>query len=178
MPNPTIEEVDLPKGSLVARCFTRIDYADAYRTKLPAGLFKDVDSLARSIFESSPWWARALMALRDGIVAVIGLKTSNWDDFSDEDIKLQPGSSVRGFQVFERTEDEILLGLDDSHLDFRVSILRSAEGEDSRAVISTIVRFNNLLGRAYFVPVKPLHKIIVRAIMRRAIQMRASEEAR
>jgi len=169
---PTIEKIDVPLETLVARCFRRIDYADAYRAKLPAGSFTDVDSIAKAIVESSPWWIQTLMKLRDHIVAPIGLKTSIGEDGGNE-IAFRPGASVRGFRVFDRTDNEILLGEDDSHLDFRVSILRHVDGEDSWAVVSTIVRFNNWIGRAYFLPVKPGHKIIVRAMLRRAIQTQA-----
>jgi len=174
--DPTIEDVDLPEGALVLRSFPRIDYADAYRAKLPPGLFKNVDSIARSIAESSPWWVQGLMALRDRMVAIIGLKTSDWHRNNRQEIEFQPGSSVRGFRVYERTQDEILLGEDDRHLDFRVSILKRTEGNNSWVIVSTIVRFNSWLGRAYFVPVKPLHKIIVRAIMGRAIRAYEKQE--
>lgn len=167
---PKVEEVDLPKGTLVARCFLRIGYADAYRARLPAGSFPDVDSIARRIVESPPWWVQTLMMIRDRIVAVIGLKAVDWDTVGRESITFEPGSSVRGFRVFERTDNEIVLGGDDSHLDFRVSILRQTEGGDSWAVVSTVVRFNNFLGGVYFVLIKPAHRIIVRAMIRRAIR--------
>ena len=174
----TIKKVDLPKGTIVERCFPRIDYADAYQARLPAGLSVDVDSIARSIFKSVPRWIQALMALRNHIVSLVGLKTPDWDTIDIEEISFQPGASIRGFRVFERTKDEILLGEDDSHLDFRVSILRQAEGNEFLVVVSTIVRFNSWVGRAYFLPVKPMHKIIVRAMMREAVQALVSKDMR
>jgi len=171
-----IKKVDLPEGTLVERCFPRTDYADAYQARLPVGFSVDVDSIARSIFESVPPWIQALMTLRNQIVSFIGLSTPGSDTVDIENPAFEPGSSVRGFRVFERTEDEILLGEDDSHLDFRVSILRQAEGNDFLAVVSTVVRFNSWVGRAYFLPVKPMHKIIVRAMMREAVRVLAEEK--
>ena len=53
----------------------------------------------------------------------------------------------------------MILGTDDRHLDFRVSILRS-EAKDLVA-ISTWVRPHNNLGRAYLAMVYPFHRIIV-----------------
>ena len=173
-----INKVDLPKGALVERCFPRIDYADAYQARLPAGLSVDVNSIARNIILSVPRWIRALMTLRNQIVSLIGLKTPNWDAIDSENIVFKPGLSVRGFRVFERTKDEVLLGEDDSHLDFRVSILRQAEGNGFQIVVSTVVRFNSWVGRAYFLPVKPMHKIIVRVMMREAIQALVLKEMR
>jgi hypothetical protein len=37
---------------------------------------------------------------------------------------------------------------------------------DRQVVVSTIVRFHNWLGRAYFVPVRPFHRLIVPAMIR------------
>jgi hypothetical protein len=170
VPNLKIQKVDPPKGTLIDGCFARVDYADAYQAIIPAELFVDVDSFARSIFRSTPWWVKALMAARNCVVSVIGLKTSDFTDAENENIDLQTGSSIRGFHVFDRTESEILLGLDDSHLDFRLSLLLEAQGEERRVVVATIVRFNNWVGRAYFIPVKPGHKIIVKALLRQAIK--------
>jgi len=167
--NSKVTRVDLPRGSLIEGCFSRIDYADAYQTAIPRGSCRDVDTIARSIFRSSPWWVGALMTLRNRIVSVIGLKTSEFENTETENASLQPGSSIRGFHVFERTDKEILLGLDDSHLDFRVSILLEADNDSERVTLSTIVRFNNWIGRAYFIPVKQGHKIIVRALLRHAV---------
>ena len=174
--NPKIKKVDLPKETLIDGCFPHLDYADAYQAVIPTGLVQDVDTIARSIFQSPPWWVETLMVLRNRMVAVIGLKTSEFKNTETENVDLQPGSSIRGFHVCERTENEILLGLDDNHLDFRVSILLETEGDDRRVVVSTIVRFNNWVGRAYFIPVKQGHKIIVKALLRRSIQAQAAKE--
>jgi hypothetical protein len=174
MSNPKIKKVDLPKGTLIDGCFPHIDYADAYKTIIPDGLCPDVDAIAQSIFQTTPWWVELLMTLRNRIVSVIGLKTSEFENTATENVDLQPGSAIRGFHVFERTENEILLGLDDSHLDFRVSILMKTESDNRQVVLSTVVRFNNRVGRAYFIPVKQGHKIIVKTLLRRAIAAQAS----
>jgi hypothetical protein len=169
MPNSKVNKVDIPTGTLIDGCFPHLDYADAYQAAIPDGLCHDVDTIARAIFRSPPWWVETLMTLRNQIVSVIGLKTSEFEKTETENVDLQPGSSIRGFHVFERTGNEILLGLDDSHLDFRVSVLLKNEVDNRRVVLSTAVCFNNLIGRAYFVPVKQGHKIIVKALLRSAI---------
>ena len=171
MPKPKIHKVAPQKGTLIDGCFSHVDYTDAYQATIPAGLSASVDSVMRGIFESTPWWVKALMAVRNRIVAAIGLKTAEFENVGTQEIEFRPGLSIRGFHVFDRTENEILLGLDDSHLDFRVSILLEMRGEESKVIVTTIVRFNNWIGRAYFVPVKPGHKIIVKALLRQAIMV-------
>ena len=88
-----------------------------------------------------------------------------------EEIDLSPGASLGGFRVFQRVEEEILIGEDDRHLDFRVSVLRKTENECSWVIISTVVRYNNWLGKVYFNLIRPFHKLIVPAVMRRGIKM-------
>jgi hypothetical protein len=54
------------------------------------------------------------------------------------------------------------------HLDFRISIQCTGIDAGSQLRVITVVKFNNLLGRVYFLPVKPIHRIIVPAMMDRA----------
>jgi hypothetical protein len=163
-----IERVAIPPGTLAAGAFTRIDYADAYRVRLPAASPRDIDSLTHAALTAAPAWASMLMRLRDGIAGLVGLKTSRRGG-SQPRVLLQPGASIGIFRVLARAADEILLGQDDRHLDFRVSVLLQSERGDDWVVVSTLVRFNNWLGRAYFLPVRPLHRLIVPAMMRRAL---------
>ncbi|MEU8542687.1 DUF2867 domain-containing protein [Streptomyces sp. NPDC048717] len=60
-------------------------------------------------------------------------------------------------------EHELMLGEDASHLDFRASVVVDDEG----VTLATAVRFHNLLGRAYFAPVRLLHPPLVRLILQR-----------
>ncbi|HJZ48012.1 MAG TPA: DUF2867 domain-containing protein [Roseiflexaceae bacterium] len=171
MKRPSIQKVGLPTDSLIARAFPRRDYADAYRVQLPAGAANDLDSLVRATLGTAPGWIKLLLRLRDRLVAPFGLKTASGAPVSAFDrFELRPGHSVGLFKVIERTSDELLLGQDDLHLDFRVSVLVRSDGGADWVVISTIVRFNNWLGRAYFLPVRQFHKLIVPAMIRNAYQ--------
>ena len=149
-----IEKVDVPPGSLIAAVpFT--DYADAYRVQLDAGRYPDVGSVARAFVKKSPSWISALMRLRDAIVGVFGLKRSIDAPKSDD--------FVGFFRIIARNDHEILAGEDDRHLDFRVSFLYEP---DASLVVTTVVKFHNAFGRAYFVPVRPFHRLIVPAMLR------------
>lgn len=77
------------------------------------------------------------------------------------------GERIGIFPVVARTPDEILLGLDDRHLDFRVSVRVADEESANLGIVSTLVRFNGWLGRAYFLPVRPAHRLIVPVMLRR-----------
>jgi Protein of unknown function (DUF2867) len=165
-----IEHIRIPRDSLIADVFSRVNYADAYRVRLPAGAPSDIDALTQIALGAAPGWIRALMRLRDRIVRVAGLKTTPHGQGGLPRTPLQPGATLGIFRVFARSADEILLGEDDRHLDFRVSVLRQSDGATDWVIVSTVVRFNNWLGRAYFLPVRPLHRLIVPAMLRSALR--------
>jgi hypothetical protein len=162
-----METVDLPDDSLVARAFPHVDFADAYRAPLRAAA--DVDDLARAFFTSPPASMRALLRLRDALVAPFGVARvlPPGDEAADASrASFEPGTRTGLFDVFARTDREILFGLDDRHLDFRLSLSVA----DGAAVEATVVRFHNGLGRTYFAVVRPFHTRIARTMLARAVE--------
>jgi hypothetical protein len=171
MRQPRVQKVALPRQTLVAWAFPHPDYADAYCMRLPDGSPSDLDAIVRAVLGSAPRWVDLLMRLRDRLVGIIGLKTAR--RLAQRDLShatLQVGGRLGIFRVFERASDEVLLGEDDRHLDFRVSVLVLNDGSANWATVSTVVRFNSWLGRAYFLPAWPFHKLIVPAMLRNAYQ--------
>ena len=63
------------------------------------------------------------------------------------------------FKTVSRTDNEVLLGVDQAHLGFRASVLVEVD----RVVVSTLVELRNRRGRAYFAIVRRLHPMVVRA---------------
>ena len=75
------------------------------------------------------------------------------------------------FKVYSKSETEIVLGEDDKHLDFRLSVLRTPGLSPSlggQLTVSTVVHCNNLLGRAYLLVIAPFHRQVVTASLHRA----------
>jgi hypothetical protein len=103
-----------------------------------------------------PGWARALLGLRNALVRPFGLKTG------------EPGRPI--FPICLDSEDELILGTDDRHLDFRIGLIR-AEG---RIYMSTWVHPHNLWGRAYLALVMPFHILISRGAVKRMATQRAA----
>ena len=174
MPDPVVRKIPASKTSLASRAFPRADFADTYAIRLEAHGAGLLDLYARAMFEDPPAWVSDMMRLRDRLVAIFGIKTSaelragkgrpNRMKGTSSDI----GGRIGAFTILARTENEILLGGNDRHLDFRVSILRGDTGDVSDISVTTVVKLNNLLGRFYLLPVKPAHRVIVPAMMRRA----------
>jgi hypothetical protein len=105
----------------------------------------------------------SLLGVRDIAVWPFGLKRTI-------DLKVAKDDRLSIFRVFERHKDEIILGEDDTHLDFRVSVLVQPASEDrsQRLIITTLVFYNRLLGRAYLGLIAPFHRLVVRASLDRA----------
>jgi hypothetical protein len=117
-----------------------------------------------------PRWVEYSMALRNRVVATLGLKDlggfSDFDRTKAEDDYL-PGDRVGIFTLFERTPDEVLLGDRDKHLDVVLSLHRREGGPHMLLTITTVVHVHNRLGRLYMLPVRPMHKLIAPATMKR-----------
>lgn len=149
-----IEVVDIPAGSLVEEVFERVDYADAYRAKLPPGRHYDVEKLAFGwLLAASPCWARRTDP-EPGLSSFAELETRD---------------APIWMSVYDRSLNEIVIGSDDYHLNYRVSILLSETADAQWVTVSTLVHFNNWNGRAYFVPVRVGHQIILPQTVRNLV---------
>ncbi len=161
MPAEPREARDLgafPPGSLASRARPGADYVDVYATEVENGA--TLESVALRVFGGPP---PRLMRLRDALVRPFGLKTSPRGPAGRP--RFVQGERIGLFTLFERTEEELLLGEDDRHLDFRLSLRVSGNGQ---ATLATLVRFHNVWGRLYFALVRPFHARIVKRMLRRA----------
>lgn len=161
-----IVSVPVPLRSGVTDLYTSMDLADAFAIRLPAGTSRDPDLLARFILSHQPSWIGWLMRVRDAIVACFGLKTARH--------LASLANRVGIFKVYSTNQTEIVLGEDDKHLDFRISILCAEEAEPAgsrQLVFSTVVQCHNRLGRAYIFVIAPFHRLVVKASLLRAARV-------
>jgi uncharacterized protein DUF2867 len=148
-----IAKCDLPAQSLLHTYVQPGDFVDCYRCDSRL----DVDAAAARAM-AFPGWADWLLRLRNTVVKPFGLTAA-----MPEDTTL---SKVGHFPIDQRSDTEIILGFDDTHLNFRISVLV----DGSYAHAATWVHRNNGLGRAYLAVIMPFHI----AIMRNAIGQVAS----
>lgn len=161
-----VTRVDPPPSSSIKDWYRGADLLDSYAVALPSAGPDDPAKLAEMLFGNSPAWIRALLRLRDRLVAPLGVKTT-------ADIRAAGASDGRDrigfFPVLGRSPSEIVLGEDDRHLDFRASILVDDDNpaRSRRLVVTTAVRCHNLLGRTYLRVIKPFHVLVVRSYLGR-----------
>ena len=148
-----VRQVETPAGLLRAAGLPRVDFTDTFAMRLPAGSSRDVEHWHRALLTAgSPAWVAALMAVRNRLAQGMGLITAG-----------RPGNTSL-FTPLMRVGDTLVVGADDRHLDFR-GVLRIV-GDDLQC--ATVVQEHNATGRAYFAVVKPFHRRIVPALLRRA----------
>lgn len=149
-----------PQSGALMRHYTQGDFLDSQIAPLPDPTLTAAD-LAVLTFFAMPRWVMTLLGVRDALVRPLGLKTGKSEGFAlptRED--LLSGRYDGVFAVQSVTADEVMLGIDDRHLDFRVAILKTVAPRDHVA-ISTWVHPHNFGGWLYLWAVYPFHKLIV-----------------
>ncbi|WP_225032619.1 DUF2867 domain-containing protein [Paraburkholderia sp. XV] len=143
--------------------YDQADFADAFSVDLPEAAFHDAEFIARRILDHQPEWITALLRLRDLLVRPLGLKRAG-------DLWAASGDRINIFRVFGRYSNEIVLGEDDRHLNFRVSVLVQPPSDEHprRVVVTMLVFYNCLLGRVYIAFIAPFHRMVVRGSLRQA----------
>lgn len=134
----------LPRASSLWSLHQPGDFLDCYSV---ASTLTPRQAATRGL--ALPGWAAALLRLRNTLVRPFGLKTG----------------TAEGpiFPTCLETDDEIILGTDDRHLNFRIGLYRL----DGRIFMSTWVHPHNFWGRAYLRLVMPFHILISRGAVAR-----------
>jgi len=154
----------VPEYSIISKDFDDFHYCDTYRIMIQS---KDsLDKITTDIFKT-PKWADMLMSIRNFFVRLVGLKTGGYKKDTYISDYYPIGSRAVYFTVIERNENEILMAENDKHLNFKVSVMINREGNSVVINLTTLVRFNNFLGRLYFLPVKPFHRLIIISLLKR-----------
>lgn len=170
-----IKKIEFPQKSVLAKDKKDFDYVDSFAGELMSSHSNiDISEVGKAFFISGPKWGKKMFAFRNKVVSLFGLKTGVESDKTqaDDHFQCEVGERMGIFTVFEKTENEIILGEDDKHLDFRVSLLFDKTRDDNTEkslTISTTVKFHNWLGVLYFLPVRPFHSLIVPVMLKNVI---------
>ncbi len=159
----------IPAGSEISRRLAGAHFHDCFELPVPPG-GPSALALYLDLLSRTPHWVNTLMAVRNRVVARLGLKNLGALGQVDPDKPAQAyrvGDRVGIFSLLYLSDDEVILGDSDKHLDVQVSVCRHAEGGRPRVAATTVVWIHNTLGRLYMGAVVPVHKLIVPAMLRR-----------
>ncbi|MDO5977328.1 DUF2867 domain-containing protein [Flavivirga spongiicola] len=142
------------------------DYVSSFQ-----GCYRDCNNLitsadvGRAFFGSIPKWINLLIIFRDKVVGIFGIKKVGNIKVQEKQLtnfKCEQGEQIGLFKVIFRNNKEVILGEDDSHLNFRVSLyseMDKIQHTKKRLTLTIVVEFKNWFGKLYFLPIRPFHKI-------------------
>ena len=167
----TVRASGIPQNSEISRHLAGAHLCDAFAVSI-SGRSRSALEIYLAIAAQTPTWIDWLMTVRNRAGALFGLKPLRL--LGDIDSGKTPSSYRVGdwvgiFSILYLSEDEVVLLEADKHLEAKVSLVRRADANGTSAVMTTVIRVHNLLGRAYMLPVWPVHKLMVPAQLARLV---------
>ena len=164
-----VEHIPVPRNSMIHHELHGASFYDCHRISIG---ISDVPALALYLktVGQTPAWVDRLMRLRNTVVQWVGLKNLGTLSRIDTNRPLDSyvvGDRIGIFTLLAVSDQEVILGDSDKHLDVKVSVLKQSEGDKRHMAMSTVVHVHNTLGRIYMFFVGPAHKIIAPAVVAR-----------
>ena len=158
----------IPVGSLLGRHAVEAAWfqdawrAPLHRTEAPA------TDIFIAVFGHRPTWMKQIMIARNGVAFLFGLDVPTNAEIMRPQVRgsYRVGDKIGAWPIYALTDNELIAGRDNTHLDFRVSILK----EGDCVVISTICTVHNLFGKLYLFCITPFHKLGVRLLISNAVE--------
>ncbi len=158
-----------PQGSQIALRLPGAYFHDAWTISAAEPSLNALEQFLR-VAKKTPAWIDRLMALRNRIVAIFGLKNLGGIAQLDSNKRAsgyQAGDHVGIFTLISNSPNEVLLGDSDKHLNVVVSVHRKADAASGQTfvTVTTVVHVHNWLGRLYMLPVAPIHHYLARSMV-------------
>jgi len=140
----------------------RVDWAATTTVPMRSATDDDPILWARRVFsvDSAPAWVKTLLRLRQGLVALIGVRRAD---------------TATVFAVGRVVDGEALIDTNETHLHFVAGVRPDCQAGLLHVV--TAVEFHGRRGRMYFIPVRFLHDQVLRSMMTRAVKDGSSGSA-
>lgn len=107
--------------------------------------------LVRFFLTNTPAWVLRLMRWRDCLVKLLGLKTIEIKaPLNTNNPHFSPRSKLGLFGVYKCHDRELIIDVDDKHLNLRVSIYLRVIEVGQKICVSKLVFFRSALGKIYW----------------------------
>jgi len=160
-----VTEQSPPLRSRLADWYRDTDLLDSFATKLPASSSGDIRGIAHAILgQPAPWFIRTPQVILGRLRRHARLGKS-----ADHDSANHDQDRISFLPVLSADDEELILGRDDRHMSFRISLMiqKSIEGPNLVS-LTTAVRCNTRLGNVYLAAIKPFHRLVVPSNLHRA----------
>jgi len=158
-----VQEIAIPDTKGIRSALEKIDFKNAFAI---TNHHNNLEEITKMIFDQNPKWLQALFKIRGFIGVYLGLKKHAPSDYQDD---FKVGGHVKFFKIYSIDPQEIILGANDNHLNFRVSVYNSGATKNN-IQLSTLVKYHNRTGKIYMQLIAPFHRMVIRYMLRRAIQ--------
>lgn len=138
----SVSSENLPQSSLLQSRMKPGDFMDCYACQSNMTARQAGEELVRF-----PIWFYPLFAIRQIFVLPFGLKGP-----------AKTTNRLGMFPIETETRDELILGFDDRHLNFRISVF----SDGNRIYATTWVQRNSRFGRFYLWVIMPFHVLIMK----------------
>jgi hypothetical protein len=152
-----VRKVQLDPEWLISTALDRVDFSDAFAIDVDPSLPHDPQWWADRMLSDPPKAVAVMMGARNLAMKPFGLKTGELDESGESEV----------FKALDRTDSELLVGTNDTHLNFRGNLVTDATGDKLTITFGTVVKFNNRFGKLYFLPVRPMHAHVIVPMMLR-----------
>jgi hypothetical protein len=170
----TIVKHQIPSTSALDRRWIESAYfQDAYLAPLSQPQASPIDIFV-AIFAHHPMWMKSILIARNRIASLCGLDAPTAQEILHPSFKSSyaVGDTIGVWPIFAMTATELLVGRDNKHLDFRLSVFKLMDGKEMNnvsVVVSTVCKTHNVFGKIYLFFVVPFHKWGVQWLISQAI---------
>ena len=146
-------------------------FRDSYKARVSNQQSSVIDNFF-AIFGHRPWWMNRVLIIRNRIAHYCGLDIASNAEVTSMVIadSYNVGDTIGPWPIFALSATELIAGRDNSHLDFRLSVLRVQEQFKPVVIVSTICNVHNLYGKIYLFYIIPFHKWGVQKLISRAVE--------
>ena len=169
-----VVECAVPSGSALGKVvIDRANFCDAYQGSMDHPDLGVVD-IFHGIFGHRPNWMNALLIARNKAAALAGLETPSNAEILNVERRhhYAVGEKIGPWPIFYLGPDELIVGRNNKHMDFRLSIMKVRENGKPSVIVSTICTVNNMFGSLYLSSIIPFHKFGVRKLIANAVVAR------
>ena len=138
-----------------------IDFSDCFAT---TNHHNTLQEIAHLVLDTTPGWVKGLFRIRNKVAGWLGLQSTIPPDYNTE---YRVGGYISFFKIVAIHERELIMGANDKHLNFR-AIFTLTDEDAFNVKFTTLVEYNNRMGRIYMAIVAPFHVLVVRRMVAQA----------
>ncbi len=156
------------ESAILSKFISESDFYDQHGIEFNYDAMSALEIYQRLV-SVTPSWVNGLMLARNKFISLFGLKNlgSLGDVAALETNLIKVGDRLGIFTLTHLTDNEVILNDTDKHLHVNVSVSKIQKNGKKQVLITTVVKNHNRFGDLYMVFVKPVHKLIVPAMLSR-----------